>query len=63
MISVLDITTIAFMGMINGLSVAALMLLNWRIQKKQSGVSCWAAGFVMAAVGVNLVGLRPFIPA
>lgn len=62
MISILDVTTIAFIGMIMGLAIAVLMLLNWRLQKRQSGVACWAAGFVMAAAGIILVGLRPYIP-
>ncbi|RJX30225.1 MAG: diguanylate cyclase [Oxalobacter sp.] len=63
MINALNITTIAFMGMVMGIAMAILMLLNWRIQKRQPGVASWATGFIMAAIGVVLIGLRPFIPA
>ncbi len=63
MFSALHITTIAFMGMLIGIAVAIMMLLNWRIQKKQAGVAFWGAGFVMGATGIILIGLRPYLPA
>ena len=59
----IDVPTTTVVGIVLGISISCLMLLNWHIQKRQRGVALWALGFVLGAIGMVLVGLRAVLPA
>lgn len=59
----IDVPTTTIVGIVLGISISCLMLLNWHIQKRQRGVALWALGFILGAIGMVLVGLRAVLPA
>ena len=60
---VLDVPTISFIGMIAGISLSVVMVLNWQVQKRQPGVALWAFAYICGSTGLILTGLRHILPA
>ena len=58
MISMLDDITVAYMGMIASILMAAAMILNWQVQKLQQGMALWALAYASGALGIILIGFR-----
>ena len=58
MISMLDEISVAYMGMIASILMAAAMFLNWQVQKQQPGMALWTFAYISGAIGIILIGLR-----
>lgn len=62
MITMLDVITIAYMGMIASILMSAVLILNWQIQTHHSGAALWASAYISSGIGLILIGFRSSIP-